>query len=222
MTFNEFTQDIRHRADEALIPEMTVKEADRALAVIAREVIEETGGIQNLFATQPMLLRINVDTQTLRGNMPVGDILFAIADEALLILMDTVRNAKFAASFEDGLLAGIERTVAYVIEAKDHARGVITPTRLDPMEALMDGIADGQLESNVLLDGLVAAERVLKTLSIPGIDRIAEALGGREMILAHHDAAVKLLIIRSNRSDGFDQAVANELSLRASADIGTL
>ncbi len=216
--FGEFIAKVRSRAEDVIDPAMTVAEMDEALRNFAIAVIEEHGSAAFLLHVYPTLVAITVDLKDFRYSPASADALLSeIGVQSLLAVMEPVRKASLIAFFEDGVSAATERLFAFVINAHPHARGVISAENVESLRLCLSEIGRGEILQPDLADAVMICERPLRLLSIPPGGRIADALGGRDAILAQKDVAEKLLAARAGDADGFHDYFMDELADRSEA-----
>ncbi|NTF16859.1 hypothetical protein G6L37_00270 [Agrobacterium rubi] len=215
-TFESFRNAAIRVADERCNPQMTVAELDDALRHAAHSVIRDAGGAAAMFERYPELLSMSVDVLRFDGHvLSVGDVLLEVAAGSLLAVMQPVWASTLTDSFDEGFVAALEQTVAYVISAHRHARGTITEDVVDRLEAFLLDLAEGVADEDGVVDAMQACERPLRLLSnLPERSQLAAALGGAEEIRARHQVVVKLNLVMGSDQKDFLKWFGEELKER--------
>lgn len=213
--FGEFVARVRSRAEDVIDPEMTLAEMDAALRGLAVTIIEEYDSAAFLLHLYPPLARITVDLKDFRYSpASAEDLLSEIGTQSLVETMEPVRKANLILFFEDGISAATERLFDFAIKAHPHARGVISAANAELLGLRLAEIGSGEITPSDLANTIMNCERALRLLSIPPGGRVADALGGRDAILAQKDVAEKLITLRAGNVDGFYSDFLDELAGR--------
>lgn len=205
--FSQFTQRVCSAADDVINPDMTVGQANAALAELARFIIDENGGAPLLLHLHPALMETSVSMNWIQRPTALGrDVVDGVALQALLEVMEPVRRETFLRAFEDGIAAAVDRIFDFVIEARPHVRGVVSEEDARILGEIRGAIANGNISQPGLAHGLMLANAILSKLAIlDERSRIATTLGGVDLIRGHADSVDKLLEARMTDLDGFFQ-----------------
>lgn len=201
MTFDEFVALVTRDADSVIKPTMTSFAMNSAMQELAWGKLWDFGGAHNLLAAYPELLNVRMCRADFAEVSTGADAIGTVAVVSLLSLMAEVKNRKIGEFFSDGETASLTTTLSFVHGMRDHVRGLLTPTRVDNLEAALSALNGGDVEASAVSEAIKTSGHVLRLLSMnPGGETIRK-VGGENAVRHHLDVIEKHAYLRQYRDD---------------------